>query len=133
MLLSFFGFNFDRKSTLSINLVTLETGASKAATFDLCVPLLPWYWWSTPKGKAEGMYLPERKIMLCVTCHSTDTLGNITLHKGPSINFIGRRGGRGVNKCLCYYISLCSKLAYGGGKGGQKLVKSCLRSLWMVP
>ena len=29
------------------------------------------------------------------------------------------------------YVS--SKLAYGGGRGGQKLAKSCLRSLWMVP
>ena len=33
---------------------------------------------------------------------------------------------------LLYKLSLCSKLAYGGG-GGQKLAKSCLRSLWMVP
>ena len=49
---------------------------------------------------------------------------------GPSINYVGRRGE--FAKCLCYYISLFSKVAFGGG-GGQKLVKSCLRSLWMVP
>ena len=24
-------------------------------------------------------------------------------------------GGGGLSKCLCYYISLCIKLAYGGG------------------
>ena len=41
-------------------------------------------------------------------------------------------GGGGLAKCLCYYKSLCSKLAYGGG-GGQKLAKFCLRSLWIVP
>ena len=35
--------------------------------------------------------------------------------------------GGGLAKCLCYYMSLCSKLANGGG-GGQKLAKSCLRS-----
>ena len=33
--------------------------------------------------------------------------------KGPSINYVSRRGGSA--KCLCYYISLCSKLAYEGG------------------
>ena len=27
--------------------------------------------------------------------------------------------GRGLAKCLCYYISLCSKLAYKGRRGGQ--------------
>ena len=43
----------------------------------------------------------------------------------------GREGG--LAKCLCYYISLSSKLAYGGGGESQKLTKSCLRSLWMVP
>ena len=31
---------------------------------------------------------------------------------GPSINYVGRREGGGLAKCLCYYISLCSKLAY---------------------
>ena len=36
---------------------------------------------------------------------------------GPSINYVSRRGGRGLAKCLCYYISLCSKVAYGGGRG----------------
>ena len=36
--------------------------------------------------------------------------------KRPSVNYVGGRGG-GVNKCLCYFISLCSKLAYGGGRG----------------
>ena len=35
--------------------------------------------------------------------------------QGASIKYVGRRGGGGLAKCLCYYISLCSKLAYGGG------------------
>ena len=52
--------------------------------------------------------------------------------KGPSINYVGRRGKGGLAICLYYYISLCSKLADGGGRG-QKMAKSCLRSLWMVP
>ena len=43
------------------------------------------------------------------------------------------RGEGELAKYLYYYISLCSKLAYGGGRGGLKLAKSCLRSLWMVP
>ena len=34
---------------------------------------------------------------------------------GPSINYVNRRGG--LAKCLCYYINLCSKLAYGGVRG----------------
>ena len=34
-------------------------------------------------------------------------------------------GGGGLAKCLCYYISLCSKLAYGGG-GGSKIGKILL-------
>ena len=45
---------------------------------------------------------------------------------GASINYVSRRGGGVLAKCLCYYISLCSKLADGGGGGGQKLAKSCL-------
>ena len=54
--------------------------------------------------------------------------------KGASLNYVGRRWREGgLAKCLCYYISLCSKLAYGGGRGGQKLAKSCLRSLRMPP
>ena len=36
---------------------------------------------------------------------------------GPSINYVSRRGGGRLAKCLFYFISLCSKLAYGGGKG----------------
>ena len=36
-----------------------------------------------------------------------------------------------ADKDLCP-DTVCSKLAYEGG-GGQKLVKSCLRSLWMAP
>ena len=32
-----------------------------------------------------------------------------------------------------FFESVSSKLAYGGGREGQKLVKSCLRSLWMAP
>ena len=34
-------------------------------------------------------------------------------------------GGGGFVKCLCYYISLCSKLANKGGRGDQKSPKSC--------
>ena len=29
----------------------------------------------------------------------------------------GRGGPGGLAKCLCYYISLCSKVADGGGRG----------------
>ena len=39
-------------------------------------------------------------------------------------------GGGYPNAYATTYISLCSKLAYGGG---QKLAISCLRSLWMPP
>ena len=42
--------------------------------------------------------------------------------KGPSINYVGRRGGGGLAKCLCYYISLCSKLDYGGGSKIGKIL-----------
>ena len=40
-----------------------------------------------------------------------------------------RRKARGLAKCLCYFISWCSKLVYGGwGEGGFKnLSNSCLR------
>ena len=52
---------------------------------------------------------------------------------GASINYVGKRWGRGgLAKCLCYYLSLCSKLAYGGGVG-QKFAKYCPRGLWMPP
>ena len=34
------------------------------------------------------------------------------LNKGTSINYVGRRGGGRGSQILCYYISLCSKLAY---------------------
>ena len=27
------------------------------------------------------------------------------------------KGGGGLAKCLCYYISLCNKVAFGGGRG----------------
>ena len=36
---------------------------------------------------------------------------------GASINYVCRRGGRGETKFLCFFISLCSKLAYGGRRG----------------
>ena len=39
--------------------------------------------------------------------------------KGPSINFVGRRGGGGLTNCLCKYISVCSKLVYGWGRGSK--------------
>ena len=53
--------------------------------------------------------------------------------KGSSLKYVGwRGGGGGLAKCLCYYISLCSKLTYGGERG-SKSGKSFLRSLWMVP
>ena len=45
--------------------------------------------------------------------------------KGASINYVNRRGGRGVSQMLMLLQSLCSKLADGGGRGGQKLAKSC--------
>ena len=47
--------------------------------------------------------------------------GVVLVWKGASINYLGRRGGGGLAKCLCYYISLCSKLVYGGGRGVKNL------------
>ena len=44
----------------------------------------------------------------------------LPIHKGANINYVSKGGG--LAKCLCYYISLCSKLAYGGGiKNWQNL------------
>ena len=43
-----------------------------------------------------------------------------------------KQGGGGIANCPCYYISLCSKLVYGG-EGGQKSSKSRLLSLCMAP
>ena len=60
----------------------------------------------------------EMRLFSDVTCE-------VSITKGPSINYVSRRGGGGLAKCLCYYISLCSKAAFGGGRGGQKLAKSC--------
>ena len=37
--------------------------------------------------------------------------------------------GRGVTKCLCYYISLCSKAAYGGGRGFLKKPQGAIHKL----
>ena len=37
--------------------------------------------------------------------------------KGVSKKLRRQVKGRGFAKCLFYYISLCSKLAYGGGRG----------------
>ena len=35
---------------------------------------------------------------------------------GLPLTTYAREGeGRGLAKCICYYISLCTKLAYGGG------------------
>ena len=50
-----------------------------------------------------------------------------------SLNYVSIWGGGGVANCLCYYICLCIKLAYGRGRESQKLTKFCLRSLWMPP
>ena len=53
---------------------------------------------------------------------------------GPFINYVDKQWGGGwpnhSPKCLCYYVSLCSTLDYGGG---PKSSKSCLRSLWIAP
>ena len=50
-------------------------------------------------------------------CHTQLLFHLIIRRKGASINYVGRRGG--LAKCICYYISLCSELAYGGG------IKNC--------
>ena len=53
---------------------------------------------------------------------------------GPFINYVDKQWGGGwpnhSPKCLCYYVSLCSTLDYGGG---PKSSRSCLRSLWAAP
>ena len=64
---------------------------------------------------------PKRFIIYLLTSGHTQT---ISRQAG---------GGGGVAKCLCYYINLGNKLVYGGGRGGQKSAKSCLRSLCMAP
>ena len=45
---------------------------------------------------------------------------------------VDKKGRGGLAKCQRHYISLCSKLVNEGG-GGQKLSKSCQRSLCMPP
>ena len=42
---------------------------------------------------------------------------------GSFINLVDKQGGgaRGFTKCLWYYISLCSKLVYEGGRGVKNL------------
>ena len=42
------------------------------------------------------------------------------------------RGEGGLAKCLYYYISLCSKLVYGGGKG-VKNWQNLAYIVWMPP
>ena len=37
--------------------------------------------------------------------------------RGPYTNYVGKQGGERFAKCLSYYISLCSKLVCGGGRG----------------
>ena len=34
------------------------------------------------------------------------------------------KGGGGLAKCLCYYVSVFSKLAYEGGRGVSKICKN---------
>ena len=46
---------------------------------------------------------------------------NYTWQKGPYTNYVNKQGGGGFAKCLCYYISLCCKLVYGGGRGVKNL------------
>ena len=42
----------------------------------------------------------------------------------PFINKIRRQSrGRGFSKCLWYYISLCSKIVYEGGRRGVKFLE----------
>ena len=62
------------------------------------------------------------KILTSVKLKFVVFMETVKISKGPSINYVGRRGGGGLAKCLCYYISLCSKLAYEGG-GGSKIGK----------
>ena len=45
---------------------------------------------------------------------------SVSSSEGASINYVGRRGGGGLSKCLCDYISLCSNFAYEGGGGEVK-------------
>ena len=45
-------------------------------------------------------------------CSHANFAANL-VHKGASINDVGRRGGRGVSQMPILLHSLCSKLAYG--------------------
>ena len=65
----------------------------------------------------EQIHQFKKKIQLIQITKNTkayDKTANSAVAWGPSINYVGMRGGGGLAKCPCYYISLCSKLAYGG-------------------
>ena len=84
--------------------------------------------WVNLSGYEHHAYKPVLKASFQQPSYYFDLFNGFRM--GPSINYVVRRGGRGLAKFLC---CLCTKLAYGGGRESQKLAKSCLRSLWMPP
>ena len=58
-------------------------------------------------------------FLICVHCARQGVDSRKTIHTIGSIHKLRRQARRegGLAKCLFYYISLCSKLVYGGGWG----------------
>ena len=56
-------------------------------------------------------------LLVWIFYYEVAVVNLLMLAKGESMNYVSRRGGRGSqpNTYAKYYISLCSKLAYGGG------------------
>ena len=71
--------------------------------------------WVNLSGYEHHAYKPVLKASFQQPSYYFDLFNGFRM--GPSINYVVRRGGRGLAKCLCYYIRLCGKLAYGGERG----------------
>ena len=70
--------------------------------------------WDQPRETNPSLPPRDRSIFCVFYLLQSDQI----FCKGASINYVSRQGGGwGLGKCLCYYISLCSKVAYGGGRG----------------
>ena len=61
-------------------------------------------------------------VVCCIFYNMKVMMMKIIKYKGPYTNYVDKHGVRGFAKCLlCYYISLCSKLVYGGRRGVKNL------------
>ena len=94
-----------------------------------------------PSGKKETKHvkmIQQRwsQWVSSLLCSKKEVLSTYHRHLGITVVFYrweyplttyAGEGGGGLAKCLCYYISLCSKLAYGGGG-----VKNCKNLAYVV-